>query len=428
MKPTQTQLVLGAYTDFHAKHLLRGTPFYKPVGKFFDLDLDSQDVCHPSSKSLYFGRVLLACYENEFIYVPDDPKEVDLDIWDANYSEDKLFQSHSIRYTCEGPYFRNLLNEIQVTGDWSIGSFEDYFTDYTAKLDAADSKAIVERIRASKSPSHAARFHAIQLSSEFLIEASGMTRNLQGYFGPEQSEYFKILNDEYGYGVHSAKHSTLYMDFLTSLQLQRQPHHYWWFYLPATLYSSNYINASCSNHMNFFRELGALTQSENSFAVSLKFFDVMCREMFPNADTSYFREHIHIDQHHGRMAFRDVCVSLAKRGGNRLIPKMVRGFEEGMYIGKMYRNEFVRHLDWVDAIWDETVEIDDEPFARGEEFFTTMVDKPSVLTAVGGSVFVYVMPWVYRAVLPGESMAIPARALFGVLAEKGSSYEIGPLS
>jgi len=153
--------------------------------------------------------------------VPDGPREVDLDIWDANYSEDKLFQSHSIRHTCEGSYFRNLLNEIQVTGDWSVGSFEDYFADYTAKLDAADSKAIVDRIRASKSPKHAARFHAIQLSSEFLIEASGMTRNLQGYFGPEQSEYFKILNDEYGYGVHSAKHSTLYMDFLASLQLQK---------------------------------------------------------------------------------------------------------------------------------------------------------------------------------------------------------------
>ena len=99
-----------------------------------------------------------------------------------------------------------------------------------------------------------------------------------------------------------------------------------------------------------------------------------------------------------------------------------------MHIGTMYRNEFIRHLDWVDAIWDETVRTDDEPFARSDDFLTKMVDKASVLTAVGGDVFVYVMPWVYRVVPQGESMTLPARALFGILAEKGSSYEIGPIS
>jgi nitrosourea synthase len=428
MKTQEARHELHAYTDFHGKRLLNGTPFYKPAGTFFDLDLANGDIAHPSSMALYFGRVLLACYENEFIYVPDGPEGVDLAVWDTNYAEDKLFQSHTIRRRWEGPYFRNLLEDIHVTGDWSIQSFEDYFADYTAKLDAADSKAVVARIQAAKSPLYAAKFHAVQLSSEFLIEASGMTRNLQGYFGPEQSEYFKILNDEYGYGVHSAKHSTLYMDFLTSLQLQGRPHHYWWFYLPATLYSSNYINASCSNHMNFFRELGALTQSENSFAVSLKYFDDMYRDMFPNCNASYFREHIHIDQHHGRMAFRDVCVSLAKRAGNQLIPKMVRGFEEGMYVGKMYRKEFTAHLDWVDAIWSEIVIADGEEFSASSDFFTTMVDTPSVLTAEGGTVLVYAMPWVYRPVPAGESMTIPARMLFGIQAEKDASYSLKPMS
>src|SRR5262245_25806362 len=351
MRTQEAQHVLRTYTDFHRNRMLNGTPFYKPAGTFFDLDLSNGEIRHPSSMALYFGRVLLACYENEFIYVPDGPEGVDLAVWDANYAEDKLFQSHSIRRTWERVYFHNLLSDIHVTGDWSIQAFEDYFGDYAAKLDAADTKAVVARIQAAKSPHFAARFHAVQLSSEFLIEASGMTRNLQGYFGPEQSEYFKILNDEYGYGVHSAKHSTLYMDFLASLQLRSRPHHYWWFYLPATLYSSNYINASCSNHMNFFKELGALTQSENSFDVSFKCFDASYPGIFPHCNTSYFREYIHIDQHHDRMAFRDVCVSLARRAGKQLIPKMVRGFEEGMYVGKMYRKEIVAHLDWVDAIW-----------------------------------------------------------------------------
>jgi hypothetical protein len=78
MKTQEARHELHAYTDFHGKRLLNGTPFYKPAGTFFDLDLANGDIAHPSSMALYFGRVLLACYENEFIYVPDGPEGVDL--------------------------------------------------------------------------------------------------------------------------------------------------------------------------------------------------------------------------------------------------------------------------------------------------------------------------------------------------------------
>jgi hypothetical protein len=99
-----------------------------------------------------------------------------------------------------------------------------------------------------------------------------------------------------------------------------------------------------------------------------------------------------------------------------------------MYVGKMYRREFIAHLDWVDAIWPEIVIADDEEFSASSDFFTTMVDTPSVLTAEGGTVLVYAMPWVYRPVQTGESMAIPARILFGIRAEKGASYSLKPMS
>ena len=105
MKTEETHHALHAYTDFHGKRLLNGTPFYKPAGTFFDLDLASEDILHPSSMALYLGRALLACYENEFIYVPDGPEGVDLAVWDTNYAEDKLFQSHTIRRRWEGPLF-----------------------------------------------------------------------------------------------------------------------------------------------------------------------------------------------------------------------------------------------------------------------------------------------------------------------------------
>lgn len=412
------------FEKFHSNASLRGTPFFKPLGRYYDLDLTSSDVEHPSSQSLYLGRLLLSCYDNEFIYVLDPPDQVDSGFWDENYSADKVFQSHIIRYRWERPYFQHLQREVQVTGEWSLDSFQDYFGHYLANLDAADSRAVIAKITDSPSPVHAARLNAAQFSAEFLVEASGMTRNLQGYYGPEQAEYFKIVTDEYGYGVHSTKHSTLYRAFLESIGLYGRPHQYWWFYLSSTLLSNNYINFSCNNHINFFKYLGSLTQSENGFAASLSLFDDLYTQLFPESNTAYFREHVHIDQHHGRMAFKDLCLSIIRRGGPQLIPSIVRGFEESMYLGRMYREDLSRQLDWLNSVWS-TIELSENEELLGDtSFFTTMVGKPAVLTAESGIVRVAITPWAYRTVRPGESFEIPSRVLFGLAPDTGSSYRI----
>jgi hypothetical protein len=428
MLSVENRRVLKDFADCQANETFRGSPFYKPVGKFFDLDVEQEgvlaDIGGSASKSLYFGRLLLAGYENELIYIPDDPRRMSLAMWSTQYAEEKVFQSHCVRHLCERPYFHDFRSAIDVTGEWSLPSFEDYFADYVAALDCADTRAIVARIHASKSPHDAALFNAIQFTAEFLVEASGMTRNLQGYYGPEQSEYFKIIIDEYGYGVFGSKHSTLYREFLESVGLDGRHHRYWWFYLPATLLSNNYINVMCNNHGNFFRYMGSLTQSENSFAISLDMLDKMYRELFPAANTAYFKEHVHIDQHHGRMAFQDLCLSLARRLGNDVIPEIVRGFEESMDLGKRYRAEFESHLDWFDGIWPETEACNDDPCAEDADFFTTMTDRPTVLSVETGAVFVHPMPRIYRPVRAGESMLIPARTLFGIRAEKGSWYRL----
>lgn len=421
---------LQAFAARQSTQPLRGTPFYKPTGHYFGMDLQDdgllENIAGSKSKSLHFGRLLLASYENEFVYVPDDPSTIDLETWKENYSDEKLHQSHRVRHLCERPYFKSFRDDVQVTGRWTVASFKDYFEDYRANLTCADTKAIVERIHDSASPHHAAKFHAIQLAAEFLVEASGMTRNLQGYFGPEQSEYFKIVNDEYGYGVHGTKHSTLYKEFVESIGLNSRPHYYWWFYISATFFADNYINMLSTNHRNFFNHLGSLTQNENAFAVALKYIDEMYRDLFPNSNTDYFREHIHIDEHHGRMAFQDICLSLIERLGDYLIPEIVRGFEESMYLGKLYRREFISHLNWFDAIWDGAEVSRDGLVAEDPEFFTTMVDHPTALAVERGTVFVHVMPGVTRPVLPGESLAIPAGVLFGLTAEEGSSFGFNP--
>jgi hypothetical protein len=424
MQSEQLRNTVRAVSDHHSDRSLSGTPFYKPTGRFFDAGIETDHVSHPSSAALHIGRLLLASYENEYIFIPDEASAFDLEKWERHYSRDRLFRSHQLRHTYEDAYFRDLSHQVDITGDWSLHSFRIYLEDYLAKLDAADSRAIVERIRSSKSPQHAARFHAIQLTCEFLVESSGMTRNLQGYYGPEQSEYFKIVIDEYGYGVHDTKHSTLYKHFMESIGLCGRPHKYWWFYLPVTVFSYNYINASCSNHVNFFRHLGSLTQSECAFASSLMHFDVMYREIFDRANTAYFREHVHIDQHHGRMGIEGLCVSLIERIGESIIPKIVRGFEDGQYLSKVYRTDLCAHLDWVDSLWSRAV-VDDEGLSEDDpEFFSTVMDASRVLSAISGTVRVYVMPWIYVPLNKGESLSIPARVLFGISVGSDGAYQI----
>src|SRR4029453_5340744 len=86
----------------------------------------------------------------------------------------------------------------------------------------------------------AAGLHLIQLALDALTEASAMARNLGGSYGVEQSELFKIFIDEFGYGVYSAKHSTIFRGMLASIGLKTDVPAYWNFYLPSSLCDPNF--------------------------------------------------------------------------------------------------------------------------------------------------------------------------------------------
>src|SRR3990167_4769682 len=70
--------------------------------------------------------------------------------------------------------------------------------------------ALCSAIMNARDPQWAAKQLLIQMAPDFLAEASPLARTILGSFGPEQSEMMKVLIDEYGYGVHHTKHSTLF--------------------------------------------------------------------------------------------------------------------------------------------------------------------------------------------------------------------------
>ena len=63
-----------------------------------------------------------------------------------------------------------------------------------------------------------------------------------------QSELFKIFIDEFGYGLYSAKHSTIFKGMLASVGLRTDLHAYWNFYLNSSLVGMNYFNYLTEDH------------------------------------------------------------------------------------------------------------------------------------------------------------------------------------
>lgn len=114
---------------------------------------------------------------------------------------------------------------------------------------------------------------------------------------------------------------------------------------------NNYYNKISSNHKYFFYFIGAITQFENSFVVSFPALQKVFDEVYEGkARTNYFREHVHIDQHHGRMAVNDLFLSLIRQYGVSIIPDLLRGFEESILLDRRQGAEFGRYLDALERL------------------------------------------------------------------------------
>jgi len=192
-----------------------------------------------------------------------------------------------------------------------------------------------------------------QLACDFLSEASASSRNILGKYGDIQSQFFKIVIDDYGYGVHSAKHSTLYENTLATCDLISEVHAYWKFYLSSSLAISNYYHYVSRDHSKYFRAIGAIAVAESMFSHTCRKISQMLHTVFGKSiDTYYFDEHVHIDAHHGRMAFEHVVAPAIERYGNGVIPDIVRGMEELQLLTAIADEDFIAQVSFFDAVAD----------------------------------------------------------------------------
>jgi hypothetical protein len=190
----------------------------------------------------------------------------------------------------------------------------------------------------------ALKFLLTQMAPDFLTEASPLGRTVLGSFGCELSEMMKIFIDEYGYGVHRTKHSTLFEAALKSVGLSTSIHHYYSEYLTTSFLVINYFHYLTTNKCNWFKYLGALFYTEASIPRFDQQLSVLFKKYFEGADTRYFDEHVHIDKHHARMVLEKLIVPSIKQYGVKILRDIVFGFESIRYIFNKADEEFIEAI------------------------------------------------------------------------------------
>lgn len=300
--------------------------------------------------SLSANRTLLTIYEQDFLFLPAQGFAAKRGDFEEFYSPRSVALGAVVRPWLERYLFDALEHRVSVTGRWSAASLEAYFLDYAAGLRRSDENASVDAILGSTDREHAARTFLVQYAGDFLLESSAMGRNALGHYGPLQSELFKIMIDEFGYGVHETKHSTLFERLLRAVDLDPAPHTYWQFYQTSSLLLNNYYNRISRDHSKFFRYLGALYQAETAFITSCAQTADMLRTVFgPTVEVRYFLEHAHIDKHHSRMVLERLVKPAVAAHGEGIIPHIVRGFEEAKLLGELAEADFCEQVLWSDG-------------------------------------------------------------------------------
>ena len=332
--------------------IVEDNPYIRPVRPqdipicSFGTPLDVADIS--STSALAAQRMLLNIYECDAVFLPQGSYTDCVVDFRLFYSEENRQLGALIRPALERHVFAFLEREIDVSGSWSLAGMRAYF-DAQLSADAKSESIVGKAILSASNPEAAAATFLIQLAGDFLTEASAMARNVLGNFGATQSELFKVLIDEYGYGIHETKHSTLFEETLKSRGLSPKVHAYWQFYLVTSIALTNYFHFVSKCHEHFFRYLGALYYTEAALVAVTKGQSRMLRQVWGSSvDTRYFDEHTHIDRHHARMVIEKIITPIVEQLGDAVIPQIVRGFEEYRTLQELADQDLASQIAWCD--------------------------------------------------------------------------------
>src|SRR5215213_1763920 len=359
LEPNETKSLIELYAarplfDNTPEWIIRDNPYRRPVNLKavqqldFSRALERTEVLDASALAAH--RMLLNIYETDLIFLPASDFAAKKNDFASYYSNDNKLLGELIRPTLEAHVFDFMKYEINVTGKWSVEVLKSYLQSIITKHEQSELD-ICNAVLGSADPERACRDLLIQVAGDFLSEASASSRNILGKYGEIQSEFFKIVIDDYGYGVHPAKHSTLFENTLSTCGLMSDVHAYWQFYLSSSLAINNYYHYVSRDHSKYFQAIGAVAVAEAMFSHTCREISKMLRTVFgKKVDTYYFDEHFHIDAHHGRMAFDYVVAPAIAKYGDAVIPDIVRGLEELQLLTSISDEDFNAQIAFTDAV------------------------------------------------------------------------------
>ncbi|HEV8168804.1 MAG TPA: iron-containing redox enzyme family protein [Pyrinomonadaceae bacterium] len=408
--------------------IIRDNPYRRPVDPKLVQQLDFSGSLTRAevlgTSALAAHRMLLNIYETDLIFLPATNFAAKRAEFSSYYSNDNKLLGELIRPALEAHVFSFLNDEINVTGKWTVEALKSYMQSILEQHEKSELD-ICKRIVASANPQRAGRALLIQVAGDFLSEASASTRNILGKYGEIQSQLFKIVIDDYGYGVHPAKHSTLFENTLATCGLMADVHAYWHFYLSSSLAINNYYHYVSRDHSKYFRAIGAVAIAEAMFSHTCREISMMLRTVFGKpVDTYYFDEHYHIDAHHGRMAFDNVVAPAIARHGNGIIPDIVRGMEELQLLTAINDEDLIAQIEFADSV-DELKTRAQEVVtdgcdsanhveSRGHSLVTIVNDHDKLYLVESGSLDVIIGDDQTVRLDSGQSMIVPRQRLHGI--------------
>ncbi|MFC4905747.1 iron-containing redox enzyme family protein [Actinomadura gamaensis] len=427
----------GQPDPLHGPNPYRRTLVPEPLAELdFDRPLGAREFA--SSRALTVHRILGTYYESETVLLPEQGLAGLRTDFETFYGEDLRRLRESSLSDLERFAFGFLDDEVEVSGDCTAEVLDVYLrhlVDEAARGESASLKAVGN---AANRPV-AADTYLVQLALDGLTEASAMSRNLGGAYGPEQSALFKVFIDEFGYGVHDAKHTTIFTKMLRSRGMATHVHAYWNFYLPGPIAINNHYYLLSRDHAKFFRYAGAVAYAEAVFAPAFVKMIGTFRDIFgDDVDLHYCDEHAHIDEHHGRITREEILLALAERHGDHVVPELMRGIAEARMLGDWFEEDTAAQIEWADTIpahremaADVTVAGPPERIerSRGGMFHTRNHDRAVVLEmAHGEAELVTSATGAPEPLTQGDAVLVPAGRVYGVRSvSDASSYLVHPV-
>lgn len=385
-----------------------------------------------SEDGLFGHRLLFNIYEQDLLFLPFRKEQQYIEEYKQFYHPEFRSLGQFLKPKLEASLFHFLEVEISVTGAWNKAQLKEYFRSLMVSAPKAD-MPLCDLLRQSQSPRRAMRNFSIQCAGDFLTEASGMARTVLGNYGPTQSELFKVMVDEYGYGVYNAKHSTLYEKLMQDQGLHSTPQCYWQYYLVSSLLIHNYIHFICSNHYNFFRYLGALFYAEATYSHACRQLSLSVKDIFgADAETKYFDEHAHIDLYHQTMVFEKVISPLIDRYEDVFVIDLIRGYEEFKFIMHLIDADFMAQLEFMDnilsykklaqeklsAIQNNKLTCQTSELAiSNETYFSNIYDNDTILQVTSGAIDFEAGFDCAITLHPGDTILIPRGRLNAIIGQ-----------